>query len=92
LQSSHICTAWCSTGEHLDLLGVFFGPTPKLFISKWLPLYCEGEISGPSFTFKEEKSWLCFKLSYKFFGYFVVVFGVFWAMSEKFLSKSSNYS
>jgi hypothetical protein len=26
-----------------------------------------------------------------FFGYSVIVFGVFWAMSEKFLSKSSNY-
>jgi hypothetical protein len=22
----------------------FFGPTPKLFIFKWLPHYCEGEI------------------------------------------------
>jgi hypothetical protein len=94
LQSSlwgHICTAWCSTGEHLDLFEVFFGPTPKLFISKWLPRYCEAEISGPSFTFKEEKIWLSFKLSLFCFGYFVVVFGVFWVTSDFFGSKSSNY-
>jgi hypothetical protein len=32
-----------------------------------------------------------FQIKLEFFGYFIVVFGVFWVMSEKFLSKSSNY-
>jgi hypothetical protein len=36
-------------------LGVFFGPTPKLFVSKWLPLYCEGEIFGPFSDLKEKQ-------------------------------------
>jgi hypothetical protein len=72
-------------------LGVFFGTTPKLLISKWLPHYCEGEISGPSFRFKGEKSLAMFQIKLEFFGYSVIIFGLFWAMNEKFLSKSGNY-
>jgi hypothetical protein len=32
-----------------------------------------------------------FQIKLEFFGYFVIIFGVFWAISEKFLFKSSNY-
>jgi hypothetical protein len=64
---SHFCKVACGATFALDVVlnwltlrfvGSFFGPTPKLFISKWLPLYCEGEIPGPSFRFKGEKIWL----------------------------------
>jgi hypothetical protein len=32
-----------------------------------------------------------FQIKLEFFGYSVTIFRVFWAMSEKFLSKSGNY-
>ncbi len=32
-----------------------------------------------------------FQIELEFFGYSVIIFGVFWAMNEKFLSKSSSY-
>jgi hypothetical protein len=32
-----------------------------------------------------------FQIKLELFGYSVIVFGVFWAMNEKFLFKSSNY-
>ncbi len=32
-----------------------------------------------------------FQIKLEFFGYSVIIFGLFWAMNEKFLSKSGNY-
>jgi hypothetical protein len=32
-----------------------------------------------------------FQIKLEFFGYFIIVFGVFWMMSEIFLSRSGNY-
>jgi hypothetical protein len=32
-----------------------------------------------------------FQIKLGFFRYFVIIFGVFWMMSEKFLSKFGNY-
>jgi hypothetical protein len=32
-----------------------------------------------------------FQIKLKVFGYSIIIFGVFWAMSEKFLSKLGNY-
>jgi hypothetical protein len=59
----HFCKVACGATSALHVVlnwltfrfvgSFFFGTTPKLLISKWLPHSCEGEISGPSFRFKK---------------------------------------
>jgi len=61
----HFCKVACRATSALHVVlnwltfrfvgSFFFGPTPKLLISKWLPHYREDEISGPSLRFKGEK-------------------------------------
>ncbi len=68
----------------------FLAPLPNNLSPSGSHFIFKGEISGPSFRFKGEKIWVCFKIKLEFSDYSFIVVGVFWATSENSLSKSGN--